>query len=382
MSDFDGLVSDDKNFTSEVETVAEKSSKSSKSKEGSSLASSLGADDVASLTRKFDLDPELGEQVLVPLINFLDKYGVGDAVNDSPTMSGIMSLAEFWNDIAPVVKNAADYFGGRQQSLSDDDREFLERIRQAQEESADMSLFQDNGSNVSIGESVEETPPEPIEIVADPFTTDRPVDWFEMLGEPKQSGNHYETSSTIVDIIPQSEGFGPTGIAQLAAEAGLSVEEVMSKDGQNKINRSDNSKIGIDYLDPNFGDKIDMGADKISASIEQEKNKYERTSQAKFVDLPVPDSATNYDPLTVTGLELPALQGDGLESVAEMAAKVGMTEEDLKNQTALGGKSPVVTEEEAEIEVDNFEEVVLPEHPGELPPETFIVDFSDYETDE
>ena len=39
-----------------------------------------------------------------------------------------------------------------------------------------------------------------------------------------------------------------------------------------------------------------------------------------------------------------------------MAAKVGITEEDLKNQTALGGKSPIVSEEEAEVEVDNFED--------------------------
>tara|TARA_B100000029_G_scaffold514515_1_gene617669 strand:+ start:9242 stop:10402 length:1161 start_codon:yes stop_codon:yes gene_type:complete len=386
MSDFDGLVSDDKNFVEEVKSVADKSSKSTTTKGKSSLASSLGADDVAGLTRKFDLDPELGEQVLVPLINFLDKYGVGDAVEESPTMSSIMSLAEFWNDIAPVVKNAADYFGGRQKSLSDDDRAFLERIREAQQETADMSLFKDGGDSISIGESVQqepETPPEPIEVVADPFTSEKPVDWFEMLGEPKSSSkSHYETSSTITDIVPQSVGFGPTGIEQLAAEAGLSVEEVMQKDGQNKINRSDSSKVGIDYSDPSFGDQIDMGAEKISASIQQEKEKYERTSQAQFVDLPVPETATNYDPLTVTGLELPVLKGGGLESVAEMAAKVGISEEELKNQTALGGKSPIVSEEEAEVEVDNFEEVVLPEHPGELPPETFIVDFSDYETDE
>ena len=56
--------------------------------------------------------------------------------------------------------------------MSDDDREFLERIRQAQEESADMSLFQD-AETTSIGESIVEEPPEPIEIVDDPFTSDK-----------------------------------------------------------------------------------------------------------------------------------------------------------------------------------------------------------------
>ena len=103
MSDFGGLVRDDTSEDKSESKTPESKAKSS-SKSNASLASVLGADDVASLTRKYDLDPELGERVLVPLVNFLDKYGVGDAVNESPTVSGIMSLAEFWNDIAPVVK--------------------------------------------------------------------------------------------------------------------------------------------------------------------------------------------------------------------------------------------------------------------------------------
>jgi hypothetical protein len=243
MSDFGGLVRDDTSEDkSEAKTPESKAKSSSKS--NASLASVLGADDVASLTRKYDLDPELGERVLVPLVNFLDKYGVGDAVNESPTVSGIMSLAEFWNDIAPVVKNAADYFGGRQKTLSEDDREFLERIRQAQEESADLSLFQDS-ETTSIGESIVETPPEPIEIVDDPFTSSKPIDWTEMLGAGKTQSNHYETSST---LQKQETQFGISGLEQLAREAGLSIEEVQAKDGQNKINGADASKTGLDYL--------------------------------------------------------------------------------------------------------------------------------------
>ena len=260
MSDFGGLVRDD---TSEDKAEAKnpESKAKSSSKSNASLASVLGADDVASLTRKYDLDPELGERVLVPLVNFLDKYGVGDAVNESPTVSGIMSLAEFWNDIAPVVKNAADYFGGRQKTLSDDDREFLERIRQAQEESADMSLFQD-AETTSIGESIVEEPPEPIEIVDDPFTSDKKIDWSEMLGMGKTKSNHYETSATLQKTETQ---FGINGLEQLAKEAGLSVEEVMAKDGQNKINQSDTSKVGVDYLaeDNNLASVMESGTSKI-----------------------------------------------------------------------------------------------------------------------
>ena len=373
MSDFGGLVRDDTSEDkSEAKTPESKAKSSSKS--NASLASVLGADDVASLTRKYDLDPELGERVLVPLVNFLDKYGVGDAVNESPTVSGIMSLAEFWNDIAPVVKNAADYFGGRQKTLSEDDREFLERIRQAQEESADLSLFQDS-ETTSIGESIVEEPPEPIEIVDDPFTSSKPIDWTEMLGAGKTQSNHYETSST---LQKQETQFGISGLEQLAREAGLSIEEVQAKDGQNKINGADASKTGVDYLaeDNNLGSVIDSGTSKIQAAMKTQAEHYERTSQAQFDQMETPDSALKYDPLAVAGLEPPAsLEGGGLESMESLMAKAGVSADDIKTQSPADTALPTDTDDQ----VDNYEEVVLPEDPGIAPAETFMVDFSDYE---
>ena len=373
MSDFGGLVRDDTSEDKSESKTPESKAKSS-SKSNASLASVLGADDVASLTRKYDLDPELGERVLVPLVNFLDKYGVGDAVNESPTVSGIMSLAEFWNDIAPVVKNAADYFGGRQKTLSEDDREFLERIRQAQEESADLSLFQDS-ETTSIGESIVEEPPEPIEIVDDPFTSSKPIDWSEMLGAGKTQSNHYETSST---LQKQETQFGISGLEQLAREAGLSIEEVQAKDGQNKINGADASKTGVDYLaeDNNLAGVIDSGTSKIQAAMKNQAEHYERTSQAQFDEMETPDSALKYDPLSVAGLEPPAaLEGGGLESMESLMAKAGVSAEDIKIQSPADTALPTDTDEE----VDNYEEVVLPEDPGIAPAETFMVDFSDYE---
>ena len=373
MSDFGGLVRDDTSEDKSESKTPESKAKSS-SKSNASLASVLGADDVASLTRKYDLDPELGERVLVPLVNFLDKYGVGDAVNESPTVSGIMSLAEFWNDIAPVVKNAADYFGGRQKNLSEDDREFLERIRQAQEESADLSLFQDS-ETTSIGESIVEKPPEPIEIVDDPFTSSKPIDWSEMLGAGKTKSNHYETSST---LQKQETQFGISGLEQLAKEAGLSIEEVQAKDGQNKINGADPSKTGVNYLaeDNNLGSVIDSGTSKIQAAMKNQAEHYERTSQAQFDKLETPESALKYDPLSVAGLEPPAsLEGGGLESMETLMAKAGVSAEDIKTQSPADTALPTNTDDE----VDNYEEVVLPEDPGIAPAETFMVDFSDYE---
>ena len=365
MSDFDGLVSNDRNPEPAAASTTSSASTSSK-KKGGGIAEALGADDIGSLARKFDLDPELGEKVLVPLINFLDKYGVGDAVNDSPTVSSILSLAEFWNDISPVVQNATQYFGGKQKDLSEDDKAFLDRIREAQQETADITVEP-------------EPPAPPVEIPKDPFKTDGPTDWFEMLGEPKsQAKSHYETSSTLNSLMPETN-FGVSGLEQLAKEAGLSVDELRATDSQTKFNQS-NPNSGMDYTDPNFGSQINIGADKITASMKAETAKYERTSQAQFADMPVPETAQTYDPLTVSGLEMPALTGGGLESIADMATKAGVTEEELNNSTALGGKDPKApSEDDPQME---FSEVVLPSNPGELPPETYIVDFGDYETDE
>lgn len=222
MGDFDGLVRDDETSSdgaSKQKTIP-KSESSSGSKSNVSLSEALGGEDVASLTRKFNLDPELGEQVLVPLLNFLDKYGVGDAVNESPTVSGLMSVAEFLNDISPVISNATSYFGGRQKTLSEEDKAFLDRIREAQDSSADMTLFQD--SEISIGESVE-SEPEPVDTTPppkDPFLDTGPTDWYEMLGEKrKDTSKSIYNQSLLQDIMPETQ-FGVAGIEQLAKDSG------------------------------------------------------------------------------------------------------------------------------------------------------------------
>jgi len=381
MGDFDGLVRDEETSSdaaSKSKTIP-KSESSSDSKSNVSLSEALGGEDVASLTRKFNLDPELGEQVLVPLLNFLDKYGVGDAVNESPTVSGLMSVAEFLNDISPVISNATSYFGGRQKTLSDEDKAFLDRIREAQDSAADMTLFQD--SEISIGESVSE--PEPVEDNTpppqDPFLVDGPTDWYEMLGEQrKDTSKSIYNQSLLQDIMPKTE-FGVAGLEQLAKEAGLSVDEVVSKDSQTKFNNA-NPELGMDYTAEDFGDKLDLGVSKIEASMKQEKDKYERTSQARFEDLPVPESASEYNPLEVEGVNLPTLTGKGLESVDELAVKAGISADELENQHALGGKSPSAPVDEGQESIDSHQtDIVLPDEPGKPPVSSYLVDFSDFE---
>jgi len=387
MSDFDDLLRNSKTESSNSSSASSdsKSSDSKKSGSSASVAGMFGASDMAELTRKFNLDPEMGERVLVPLVNFLEKYGVADAVDSSPTANRLLNLAEFWNDIAPVVRNASDFFGGRKQTLDDSDREFLERIKAAQNDSADMSLFQSESSEssaaaesvISIGESVGSAdatvaapaapPPK------DPFT-DGPVDWYEIMGAPNpaKQKSHYETSSLNRRVETQ---FGINGLEQLAKEAGLSVEEVMSRDSQNKINRK--STDGVDYTSeagiPNF----QQGVDKIQSQMAAEAENHRRNSKISFEDLPVPESAEQYNPLSINGLEIPeSLQGGGLESLESLASKAGVSQEELKVQP-VGSKEPeadTITQEELS-EVHTIGEIVIPENPERPDVSTFLVDF-------
>lgn len=381
MSDFDDLLRNSKTENkSDSDTDSDKSSDSKKkSSSSASVAGMFGASDMAELTRKFNLDPEMGERVLVPLVNFLEKYGVADAVDTSPTASRLLNLAEFWNDIAPVVRNASDFFGGRKQTLDDSDKEFLERIRAAQNDSADMTLFQsddDSSSDlVSIGESVSTAPapaPEPVELPKDPFT-DGPVDWYDVLGAPNPSKqrSHYETSGINTRVETQ---FGINGLEQLAREAGLSVDEVMSRDSQNKINRK--ASDGVDYTAEGGIPTFQSGVDKIQAQMAAEAENHRRNSKVTFSDMPTPESAEQYNPLAVDGLDMPSLMGGGLESIADMAVKAGVSEEDLKIQPvgSKEAKPDTVTQQELS-EVHNIGEIVLPQNPDKPDVSTFLVDF-------
>ena len=52
--------------------------------------------------------------------------------------------------------------------------------------------------------------------------------------------------------MPETQ-FGVAGIEQLAKEAGLSVDEVVSKDSQTKFNNA-NPELGMDYTDPRISE--------------------------------------------------------------------------------------------------------------------------------
>jgi len=140
--------------------------KGDKPKKGKNIVELLtGGQDIGDFARQLNLDPEMAEKMLVPLLSLLDKYGVGETVTASEGMEKATNAFEVIRDVAPVVKGAAEFISGRRAELESTDLEFLEQIKEAQG-FADASLFDDDEDELfTVGESIVEevvqAPPEP-----------------------------------------------------------------------------------------------------------------------------------------------------------------------------------------------------------------------------
>jgi len=343
MSDFDNLIrSDDFDEVERLLAKERAEKKTSKTEKKKSLMEMVaGSNDAAALARRLNVDLDMSEKVLVPLLDFLDKYGVGGAVAESSTAQAATGLFEFLGDITPVIKQSMDYFAGRQNELSQQDLDFLNQIKDAQ--TGDMDgLF--------IGETMEETPAEPtpppapkeqpgqIPLDVDPFRDG--VDWTKVVGEqPKQT------------VIPEAEPNEAyiQNLERLAAASGMSMDDVKRSDRQAKTNNFGRVEKEIDYSD---AFNIDLGLEKINAAMSQEKNKFQSSSKIQFDEsVPVPDSATTFNPVDTPNYTTPAFTGT-LESVDELAESAGVdldapwTEEDYDpSEDEIGYDLPVIEEE-------------------------------------
>ena len=303
--------------------------KTAAAKKKQSLVEMLaGSDDTAALARRFNMDPDMSEKVMVPVLNFLDKYGVGESISSSNTGQTAASILEFLTDITPVVRNAMDYFGGRQRELSQEDRDFLEQIKSAQSGSGDMGLF--------IGETVgEEVTPEPV--VQKPTATQKKrqpgqiptdrdiftegVDWGEVLN-PTEVTQEEEFTETVNDT------FLVSGLEKLAAEAGLDMGDVMLSDRQAKTNNHGRVSKEIDYSKD--GVNLDLGLEKINEAMKLERQKVSHQSKVTFKEsesMPVPQNLTEGNPQDSPNYTIPTFSGQ-LESVEEMMARTEIPEDE------------------------------------------------------
>lgn len=303
-----------------------------------------GGEDIGVFARQMNLDPEMAERVLVPLLSLLEKYEVGTTVTANPRVESAMNAFEVIRDVAPVVRGAAEFISGRKAELEADDLAYLEAIRQSKNVS-DAGLFDDDDEDLFLMSE-----PEPEPVVQKPVAPTKPApnftsfganDWGAFFSEqaggvPKdpldnqvtreleatqnavnawaseqsaeikakkgQSGvftapNQVGTTedfdmtsglpSTFTDMMATE--FAIVDVSALAKESGLSVSEVLGADSQKKINGDDES-----FDDEPF-DLTEFQPD-------------EEAFEADYAQ--VPENAEDYDPFTVAGFDIPQFSAD------------------------------------------------------------------------
>tara|TARA_Y100000361_G_C11154056_1_gene343003 strand:- start:80 stop:1000 length:921 start_codon:yes stop_codon:yes gene_type:complete len=211
-----------------------------------------------------NINPELKQQVLVPLSNLIEKYGIGDEITSSPTAQNAGNLFTLLVDVAPVIKGLSDYVSGKKNSLAAEDKKFLEEIMNSQTDGDFSELF--------IGEETTSEPKAEIDPLFD--TSKGPIDW-ERIMDPE--GIHFKKKEeTVPDLnfkskesselrsnffsgAPKVSAF--KSLEELAAEAGMNMEQVNSEDSHNK-NDSDSSAFeytseeNIDLISESLNDEI------------------------------------------------------------------------------------------------------------------------------
>tara|TARA_R110002051_G_scaffold132571_3_gene206174 strand:+ start:3115 stop:4245 length:1131 start_codon:yes stop_codon:yes gene_type:complete len=316
----------------EAKASSHRSASTGKSKSLTELL--VGEEDAHQFAERFGLDEEMTSKVLVPLLNFLDKYEIGQGITDNPTAQGVLDLSTVVADVAPVVKNAAEYFSGRSATLSEDDAAFLAKIRESQGDGMDL-FFNEDEDGMEIGELAEEEPELPaapiytgaVPIDADPFGEG--LDWATILDapefRPKNSGSY-----TYTDLMPKPD-LMIKGLDDLAKEAGLDPQKVKSSDTQHRINSGSQSTAQQIALAEGDASGIELDLASIKSEMEAEKAKQKRTSKVLFDEanaVMVPDNLEAYDPLNVPGFTLPPTPQGNLETLEEMNQRMAEMEED------------------------------------------------------
>ena len=329
-----------------------------KPKKGKNIVELLtGDDDISEFARKLNLDPEMAEKMLIPLLSLLDKYGVGESLSASPKMESATNAFEIIRDVAPVVKGAAEFISGRKAELEATDLAFLEQIKEAQN-IADATLFDDDDEEelFSVGETVEieevvSSPPPP----QTDFSRFGEKEWGDFFLEASGAGKseEYYLDNELTDSLTQqleavnswaaeqsielrgemrkketsqelsldlgadlnladtfAEGmvtdFAIIDVASLAAESGLSVNDVMEGDSQRKINNETEEEYNTEPID-------------LTEFAEPEED-------VDYTQFDVPEDAEDYDPLHISDYDLPGFDIYDIQEVIEKQEEDGESE--------------------------------------------------------
>lgn len=345
-SDYNDLIMRD-------EIPKEEPKKESKPKKGKNIVELLtGGQEIGDFARQMNLDPEMAEKMLVPLLSLLDKYGVGETVTASPRMEQATNAFEVIRDVAPVIKGAAEFISGRRNELESTDLEFLERIKESQGVT-DASLFDDDDDLFEVGETVAEepvaqapvAPPAPA-LDLNSFSAEDWGNFFTSEGSLTPTEKKYDiVNNELTDALDAQHN----AVEAWARQEGMAIREKVQKEKQ-----GDNYDLGVrtDYHNMELGNP-DAGVPSTFAEVKgmntdafaivdvsdlaqsqglsmneimeadsqrkinnqaQEEWESEPIDVSEFVEdkpmvdyseMEVPEDAQKYDPMEVKGYDLP-----------------------------------------------------------------------------
>ena len=236
-SDYSDLIQKEK-------PVVKEEKKEEKAKKGKNIVELLtGGEDIGEFARKLNLDPEMAEKMLVPLLSLLDKYGVGETITASPKVESATNAFEIIRDVAPVVKGAAEFISGRRAELESTDLAFLEQIKEAQGV-ADASLFDDDEDELfTVGEAIDEVI-DVVEIPSEPEPEPLDLNSFDA----KDWGNFFATEGAMVPKEKKWDIVNNDLTAALDAQHNA-VEEWAKQEGvvvREKVNKAKGLGGGLD----------------------------------------------------------------------------------------------------------------------------------------
>ena len=233
MSEFDDVIEKGKKRPSfeEVEEKKEfKSPKGGEERPPISLSSMLEDEPLlADLTG--NINPELKTQVLIPLLNIVEKYGMADNIVASERTQTSLALVGVLSDVAPVIKGLSNYLEGHRNSLNESDKEFLEQLKDLEGSDDLEGLF--NSEN----EMVVESPKRQHSLLGelpDVDVSEGPVNWMAILDPEGKFSQEDNTTSSSMDMdvmhLTKKKEDRPSiklpSIDELAAEAGVDLNAI------------------------------------------------------------------------------------------------------------------------------------------------------------
>ena len=257
MSEFDDVIEKSKKRPS-FEEVEEKKEFKRPTGEGErppiSLSSMLEDEPLlAELTG--NINPELKTQVLIPLLNIVEKYGMADNIVASERTQTSLALVGVLSDVAPVIKGLSNYLEGHRNSLNESDKEFLEQLKDLEGSDDLEGLF--NSEN----EMVVESPKRQHSLLGelpDVDVSEGPVNWMAILDPEGKFSEEDDTTSSSMDLdvmqLTQKKEDRPSiklpSIDELAAEAGVDLnaieeEQTSSMNGEEST-ESEITPVNID----------------------------------------------------------------------------------------------------------------------------------------